>query len=111
MTSVKLDPMRAMLAHARQDVDVVGTHPIFGPHGVDMDRQRVVLVRGRGDLGFERVKHLYESFGADIVEASAEEHDAQMALIQVLLHEKTMVLGSVLERLKSGSRPHAPLRE
>src|SRR5258708_27448034 len=35
------------------------------------------------------------------MEATAEEHDAQMALIQVLVHEKTMVLGSVLERLKA----------
>jgi chorismate mutase/prephenate dehydrogenase len=101
VTSVKAGPLRAMLEHARQDVDVVGTHPIFGPFGGDMDRQRVVLVRGRGDLGFGRVRHLYESFGADIVEATAEEHDAQMAVIQVLLHEKTMVLGSVLERMKA----------
>ncbi|MGO8993835.1 MAG: prephenate dehydrogenase/arogenate dehydrogenase family protein [Polyangiaceae bacterium] len=101
VTSVKIEPMRAMLAHAREDVDVVGTHPIFGPHGSDMDRQRVVLVRGRGESGFSRVKHLYETFGAEVIEATAEEHDAQMALIQVLLHEKTMVLGSVLERLKA----------
>ncbi|HEY2516722.1 MAG TPA: prephenate dehydrogenase/arogenate dehydrogenase family protein, partial [Polyangiaceae bacterium] len=101
VTSVKVGPMRAMLEHARQDVDVVGTHPIFGPSGSDMDRQRVVLVRGRGEQGFGRVKHLFESFGAEVVEASAEEHDAQMAVIQVLLHEKTMVLGSVLERMKA----------
>jgi chorismate mutase/prephenate dehydrogenase len=101
VTSVKVEPMRAMLAHAREDVDVVGTHPIFGPHGADMDRQRVVLVRGRGESGFARVKHLYETFGAEVIEATAEEHDAQMAIIQVLLHEKTMVLGSVLERLKA----------
>lgn len=101
VTSVKVEPMRAMLTHAREDVDVVGTHPIFGPHGSDMDRQRVVLVRGRGDTGFERVKHLYESFGAEVIESTAEEHDAQMAIIQVLLHEKTLVLGSVLERMKA----------
>jgi chorismate mutase/prephenate dehydrogenase len=99
VTSVKVEPMKAMLAHAREDVDVVGTHPIFGPNGADMDRQRVVLVRGRGDAGFQRVKHLYETFGAEVIEATADEHDAQMAIIQVLLHEKTMVLGSVLERL------------
>jgi prephenate dehydrogenase len=101
VTSVKVEPLKAMLAHARPDVDVVGTHPIFGPHGADMDRQRVVLVRGRGESGFARVKHLFESFGAEVIEATAEEHDAQMAIIQVLLHEKTLVLGSVLERLKT----------
>ena len=56
---------------------------------------------GAASSGYERVKHLYESFGAEVIEATAEEHDAQMALIQVLLHEKTLVLGSVLERLKA----------
>jgi prephenate dehydrogenase len=74
---------------------------MFGPHGVDFDRQKVVLCRGRGDAAFARMKKLYETFGAETIEATAEEHDAQMALIQVLVHEKTMVLGSVLERLKA----------
>jgi chorismate mutase/prephenate dehydrogenase len=101
VTSVKRDPLAAMLKHAPPGVDVVGTHPIFGPHGSDMDRQKVVLCRGRGDAGFDRVKRLYESFGAEVIEATAEEHDEQMALIQVLVHEKTMVLGSVLERMKA----------
>lgn len=101
VTSIKRAPLEAMLESAPEGVDVIGTHPMFGPHGVDFDRQKVVLCRGRGDASFERVKRLYESFGAETIEATAEEHDAQMALIQVLVHEKTMVLGSVLERLKA----------
>lgn len=101
ITSIKKPPLDAMLAHAPDGVDVVATHPMFGPHGIDFDRQKVVLCRGRGDEAFARVKKLYESFGAETIEATAEEHDAQMALIQVLVHEKTMVLGSVLERLKA----------
>ncbi len=101
ITSIKRAPLEAMLAAAPEGVDVVGTHPMFGPHGVDFDRQKVVLCKGRGDLAFARVKKLYESFGAETIDAAAEEHDAQMALIQVLVHEKTMVLGSVLERLKA----------
>jgi len=101
ITSIKKTPLEAMLAAAPEGVDVVATHPMFGPHGVDFDRQKVVLCRGRGEAGFARVKKLYESFGAETIEATAEEHDAQMALIQVLVHEKTMVLGSVLERLKA----------
>ncbi len=101
VTSVKRAPLAAMLKHAPPGVDVVGTHPMFGPNGNDMDRQRVILCRGRGEAGFDRVKRLYESFGAEVIEASPDEHDAQMALIQVLVHEKTMVLGSVLERMKA----------
>jgi chorismate mutase/prephenate dehydrogenase len=101
ITSIKSAPLEAMLAAAPEGVDVVGTHPMFGPHGVDFDRQKVVLCKGRGDASLTRVKKLFESFGAETIDATAEEHDAQMALIQVLVHEKTMVLGSVLERLKA----------
>lgn len=101
VTSIKSPPLKAMLEAAPEGVDVVGTHPMFGPHGADFDRQKVVLCRGRGDASFARVKKLFESFGAETIEATAEEHDGQMALIQVLIHEKTMVLGSVLERLKA----------
>jgi chorismate mutase/prephenate dehydrogenase len=101
VTSLKQKPLAAMLESTPEGVDVVGTHPMFGPHGTDFDRQKVVLCRGRGETGFGRVKKLYEAFGAETIEASAEEHDKQMALIQVLIHEKTIVLGSVLERLKA----------
>lgn len=101
ITSVKRAPLAAMLDSAPDSVDVVGAHPMFGPHGIDFDRQKVVLCRGRGETAFERVKKLFEAFGAETIEATADEHDAQMALIQVLVHEKTMVLGSVLERLKA----------
>jgi chorismate mutase/prephenate dehydrogenase len=101
ITSIKRVPLEAMLEAAPEGVDVVGTHPMFGPHGADFDRQKVVLCKGRGETAFARVKRLFEGFGAETIEATAEEHDAQMALIQVLVHEKTMVLGSVLERLKA----------
>jgi chorismate mutase / prephenate dehydrogenase len=104
VTSLKRAPLEAMMTSAGDAVDVVGTHPMFGPHGFDFDRQKVVLCKGRGETGFARVKKLFESFGAETIEATAEEHDAQMALIQVLVHEKTMVLGSVLERLKADLR-------
>jgi chorismate mutase/prephenate dehydrogenase len=101
VTSIKGPPLAAMLGAAPPQVDVVGTHPMFGPSksSTDFDRQKVVLCRGRGEDGIVRVKRLFEALGAEVIEADATEHDAQMALIQVLVHEKTMVLGSVLERL------------
>jgi chorismate mutase / prephenate dehydrogenase len=101
ITSIKRQPLAAMLESTPETVDVVGTHPMFGPHGIDFDRQKVVLCPGRGEKGFERVQKLYEVFGAETIVATADEHDKQMALIQVLIHEKTIVLGSVLERLKA----------
>jgi chorismate mutase/prephenate dehydrogenase len=99
VTSLKVEPLRAMLQHAPAGVDVVGTHPMFGPRGDDCDRQKVVLCRGRGEAGFRRIKRLFEALGAETLEATAAEHDAQMAVIQVLVHAKTMVLGSALAHL------------
>ncbi len=99
VTSLKTDPVKAMLAAAPEGVDVVGAHPMFGPSGEDLDRQKVVLCGARGATWLPRVRRLYELFGAECIDATPEEHDAQMAFIQVLVHEKTMVLGSVLERL------------
>ncbi len=101
VTSIKRAPLQAMLDATSEDVSVVATHPMFGPHGIDFDRQKVVLCKGRGEKAFARIKGLFEAFGAETIEATAEEHDAQMALIQVLVHEKTMVLGSVLERVNA----------
>jgi prephenate dehydrogenase len=101
VTSVKSAPLDAMLLAAGPEVDVVGTHPMFGPRGDDMDRQKVVLCRGRGEAGFARVKRLFELFGAKVLVADAAEHDVHMAVIQILVHEKTMILGSVLERMRA----------
>jgi len=113
VTSLKRGPLDAMLAAAPPDVGVVGTHPMFGPSGDDFDRQKVVLCRGRDDAAFERVRRLWELFGAETLECDAAEHDAQMALIQVLVHLKTLTLGSTLERagadLDAGLRLASPI--
>jgi len=44
---------------------------------------------------------LYEAFGSDVVQATADEHDSQIALIQVLVHESD----GASARCSSDSRP------
>ncbi len=99
ITSLKSAPLAAMLAATSDCVEVVGTHPMFGPSSGSFDRQKVVVCAGRGSVWHARLAELFAALGAEIVHASAAEHDRHMALIQVLVHEKTMVMGSVLERL------------
>ncbi len=48
LTSVKQRPLSAMLAHFPGEV--VGTHPLFGPHAKTIVGQTVVLCRGRGQF-------------------------------------------------------------
>ena len=104
ITSLKSAPVAAMLRATRADVEVVGTHPMFGPSSPSFDRQKVVVCEGRGERWRTRLAELFAALGAEVVHASAEEHDRHMALIQVLVHEKTMIMGSVLERLGADLR-------
>jgi chorismate mutase/prephenate dehydrogenase len=78
---------------------VVGTHPMFGPGVHTVTGQRVVLCKGRGDDWYRWVHQNYAARGLVITEATAEEHDRQMAVVQVLNHFQTQVLGLALARI------------
>jgi chorismate mutase/prephenate dehydrogenase len=97
VTSIKSAPLSAMLAHTR--ASVVGTHPMFGPGVHTLQGQRVVLCRGRGDAWYEWVRHAFAARGLTIAEATAEQHDTAMSVVQVLTHFQTQVLGLTLARL------------
>ena len=96
VTSIKTDPMEAMLEST--EASVLGTHPMFGPGVNTYQGQRVVLCRGRGDEWFDWARQMFAARGLLITEASAAEHDSMMAIVQVLHHFKTQVLGLALSR-------------
>jgi chorismate mutase/prephenate dehydrogenase len=97
VTSVKASPLAAMLASSQ--ASVLGTHPMFGPGVHSLQGQRVVLCKGRGDSWAQWVSTVFRARGLIITEASAEEHDRAMALVQVLTHFQTQVFGLTLARL------------
>jgi chorismate mutase/prephenate dehydrogenase len=103
VTSIKTDPMDAMLNST--DASVLGTHPMFGPGVNTYQGQRVVLCPGRGDAWLEWARQMFTARGLVITEATPSEHDSMMAIVQVLHHFKTQVLGLAL------SRAGAPLEE
>jgi len=96
LTSLKSEPMRWMLESTR--ASVVGSHPMFGPGVHNFQGQRVVLCRGRGDAWFEWARTTFEAVGLAVTEADAQRHDRAMALVQVLTHYQTQVLGLTLAR-------------
>jgi chorismate mutase/prephenate dehydrogenase len=96
VTSVKSMPLACMLAHTR--ASVLGTHPMFGPSVHSLQGQRVVLCRGRGDAWADWVRDVFSARGLVTTEASAEEHDRAMAVVQVLTHYQTQVFGLTLAR-------------
>ena len=96
VTSIKTDPMAAMLASSKSSV--LGTHPMFGPGVNTYQGQRVVLCPGRGETWLDWARQMLAARGLVITETTPGEHDAMMAIVQVLHHFKTQVLGLSLSR-------------
>lgn len=97
VTSIKTAPMEAMLAATR--ASVVGTHPLFGPSVHSLQGQRVVVTAGRGDEWRLWVEQMLRARGLTIVETTPEAHDRAMAVVQVLTHFSTEVMGKTLATL------------
>jgi chorismate mutase/prephenate dehydrogenase len=97
VTSVKEAPVAAMLECSR--ASVVGTHPMFGPNVHSLQGQRVVVCRARGEAWADWVVQMLEARGLTVQETSPAHHDRMMAVVQVLTHFQTQVLGLTLARL------------
>lgn len=97
VTSIKADPMEAMLASTSASVH--GTHPMFGPGVNTYQGQRVVICPGRGEVWLDWIRTMFGARGLLVTEATPAEHDAVMAIVQVLHHFKTQVLGLALSGL------------
>ena len=97
VTSIKEAPVAAMLAATRGSV--VGTHPMFGPNVHSLQGQRLVLCRARGDAWADWLAAAFRARGLTVTEATPERHDRAMAVVQVLTHFQTQVLGATLARL------------
>jgi prephenate dehydrogenase len=96
ITSIKEAPVAAMMESTR--ASVVGTHPMFGPNVHSLQGQRVVVCRGRGDAWAEWVVRMMQARGLSVQETSPSHHDRVMAVVQVLTHFQTQVLGLTLAR-------------
>ncbi len=86
--SVKIEPFRIMLKHLPESVEIVGTHPLFGPQSghEGIQGMRVAICRVRGSR-FESVsKFLSDKLKLRVFEKSPEEHDREMAHVQALTH-------------------------
>lgn len=97
VTSIKEAPVRAMLESTQ--ASVVGTHPLFGPTVHTVQGQRIVLTPGRGDAWAAWLRQNLSARGLAVCEATAQEHDQAMAIVQVLTHFSTEVMGRTLSRL------------
>ncbi|MBW1989894.1 MAG: prephenate dehydrogenase/arogenate dehydrogenase family protein [Deltaproteobacteria bacterium] len=94
LCSLKADICRAM--EQSTEAEVVGCHPLFGPHPESARGQNVVLCLMRGQAWAAWLKQTLEQAGALVSVLSPEEHDRRMALAQGLNHFITIALGRTL---------------
>lgn len=90
--SVKVEPARIMDELLPADVEVVATHPLFGPQSAadDISGLRIAIspIRGRRF----RVAAFCRRLGLDVIITTPEAHDREIAQVQGVTHLVASVL-------------------
>jgi prephenate dehydrogenase len=86
--SVKVEPARLLLAGLPEEVEIVCTHPLFGPQsgreGIGGLKIAVCPVRGR--RAGRVAAFLRDALGLSVYFTTPEEHDREAAVVQGLTH-------------------------
>lgn len=106
--SVKARPVAWMIEHLPSDVDILGTHPLFGPdsgkEGIAGLKIALCPVRIRPEY-YDQVRNYLRSLELVILETTPEEHDRQIGQSQAIFH----LIAQVLKRLDWGVKPISTL--
>jgi len=83
--SVKGAPLRWMLDALPEHVEIIGTHPMFGPNsgGSSLEGQQIVLCPGR-TTRLDCVQAFLENLGLQVIVADSDRHDRECAQTQAL---------------------------
>lgn len=96
--SVKVHPARVMRQNLPRSVDIIATHPLFGPDSAEETIQDLPLVihpvRIRTGY-FAEVFRFLELLGLNVIRMSPEDHDRAMAYSQAFTH----LVGRIGERI------------
>ncbi|HEY3175543.1 MAG TPA: prephenate dehydrogenase [Candidatus Polarisedimenticolia bacterium] len=88
--SVKMAPVEWMVAAAPPEVDVIGTHPLFGPRSgrAGIEGLAVAICPGRTTrpARTEMLREFLTQVGLHVIVTTPQEHDRQMAMAQALTH-------------------------
>ncbi len=96
LTSVKKEPVKAMLEHSR--AHVAGVHPLFGPEADCTCTRRIAVCPGRGEAWQSWLIRLFETAGLTVTVLSPERHDRMMGLVQGVNHFSTLALALCIGR-------------
>ncbi|PPQ31613.1 prephenate dehydrogenase [Rhodoblastus sphagnicola] len=92
--SVKVLPARIMREELPDTVDIIGTHPMFGPQSArgGVKGLKIVLCPIRGRWVRPLAGWLRQTLGLDAIIATPEQHDREAAMVQGLTHLIAKVL-------------------
>ena len=100
VTSVKEQPAEIMQKHVPEGVEVIPTHPLFGPRIRSLDGQVVVLTPFKKGEWYKRLYSFLEWENARIVVTTPKEHDKMMSIVQGLTHLAYIGIAATIERLQ-----------
>ncbi len=101
--SVKKQPLQLMMEHFSGQV--IGGHPLFGPHLSSLKDHTFFLCPGRTGPALDWFKGLLAGQGLNPVEIDPGEHDLLMARVQILRHMLLFSFGLALEGGKAETAP------
>ncbi len=96
--SVKVHPSRAMMRHLPSEVDILATHPMFGPDSGKNGIKGLPMVLSPMRLNDETTdlwRGHFESMGLNVVNITPEQHDREAAYSQGITHFIGRVLGEL----------------
>lgn len=89
VSSVKVWPCRYLKKEIRKDVEIIGTHPMFGPDSAKnglKDLQMVICPLRQSKKTLDFVKNVFRKMGLKIIVTTPEDHDRQAAMNLALVH-------------------------
>jgi len=99
VTSVKELPAETMQKYTPPGVEVLPTHPMFGPRIRSLEGQVIVLTPQKKGKWYPKVLELLKLERARILETTPEQHDRMMSIVQGLTHFAYIAIASTIERM------------
>lgn len=87
--SVKMEPVRWMKERLPESVEIMATHPMFGPESAKEGLSGLPMMMHpvrMADARYQEWLLYFRSLGIMVVEMTPEEHDRQAAMSQALTH-------------------------
>jgi len=101
--SVKVYPVKIMQKLLPASVDIIATHPLFGPDSFDLNPNKKIMFANIRDQHnrYQEWKQFFNEQSIEVVEMTPERHDQYMAKSQGITH----LIGRALDKIDAHSTP------